>query len=246
MKDQEFTLVDAGQPVSQIAMLPASERHQLLEEWNATETAYPRDKRVHALFEEQVAGDPEAVALVFEGETLSYGELNARAIRLAHHLRGLGVGPDERVAICVERSFGMVVGLLAILKAGGCYVPLDPAYPMERLGFMLGDSAPKVVLTHGAARDALEAALSGTGLACPVLDLDETAVVERACNQPRSRSGRAEQPPSRLYHLHLGLDRYPQGRHGRTSQCGRPDRLAPRGLWFEQRRYLLECRQSEL
>ena len=82
------------------------------------------------------------MAVVYEEERLSYGELNARANRLAHYLRELGVKPDERVAICVERSFEMMVGLLAILKAGGAYVPLDPAYPEERLRYMLEDSAP--------------------------------------------------------------------------------------------------------
>ncbi|MCF1496581.1 amino acid adenylation domain-containing protein, partial [Agrobacterium vitis] len=86
--------------------------------------------------------------------SLSYGELNARANRLAHHLRGLGVRPDDRVAICVERSLDMVVALLAVLKAGGAYVPLDPDYPAERLAFMLADSAPRLLLTtpHLAAR----------------------------------------------------------------------------------------------
>ena len=86
--------------------------------------------------------------MVYEDQSLSYGELNTQANRLAHHLRGLGVRPDSRVAICVERSPEMVVGLMAILKAGGAYVPLDPAYPAERLGYMLQDSAPVLVLTH--------------------------------------------------------------------------------------------------
>src|SRR4029077_4169923 len=100
-------------------------------------------------FEAQAASDPEAVALVYEEQTLTYGALNARANRLAHHLVAPGVRPDERVAICVERSFEMVVGLLAILKAGGAYVPLDPTYPAERLAFMLADSQPRMVLSHG-------------------------------------------------------------------------------------------------
>ena len=102
------------------------------------------DKCIHELFEAQAAKTPDAVAVVFEDRQLTYGELNARANRLAHHLRGLGVKPDARVAICVERGLEMVVGLLAILKAGGAYVPLDPAYPQERLGFMLADAgAPR-------------------------------------------------------------------------------------------------------
>src|SRR6185437_5357547 len=124
---------------------------------------------------QQAEQNPEARALLFEDDSLSYGELNARANQLAHHLIGLGVKPDDRIAICVERSVEMVVGLLAILKAGGAYVPLDPAYPSERLAFMLSDSSPGVILTHGPARDALDAALAGQAQPLPVLDLVEDA-----------------------------------------------------------------------
>ena len=120
-----------------IDVMPEEERRKLLIEWNATGAAYPRDKCVHELFEEQAARTPDAVAVVHDGRTLTYSQLNARANQLAHHLRGLGVGPEDLVAICVERSLEMVVGLLAILKAGGAYVPLDPAYPLDRLGYML-------------------------------------------------------------------------------------------------------------
>ena len=109
---------------------------------------YPSGKCVHQLFEEQVAKSPDAVAVVFEDDSLSYAELNRRANQLAHYLRGLGVKPDDRVAICAERSLEMVVALLAVLKAGGAYVPLDPAYPPERLRFMIEDSAPLALLTQ--------------------------------------------------------------------------------------------------
>jgi non-ribosomal peptide synthetase component F len=123
------------------------ERHQILVEWNRTERAYPRDKCIHQLFEEQAQRSPETVALVFEEESLTYQKLNTQADQLAHHLRSLGVGPDVLVALCVERSLEMVVALLGILKAGGAYVPLDPDYPRERLGFMLADSsAPLLVI----------------------------------------------------------------------------------------------------
>jgi non-ribosomal peptide synthetase component F len=118
--------------------LSEGEREQVLYGWNETKAEFPSEKCVHELFEEQVRRSPQATAIVFEKEELSYGELNARANRLAHYLRELGVRPDERVAICVERGFEMIVGLLAILKAGGAYVPLDPAYPEERLQYMLG------------------------------------------------------------------------------------------------------------
>ena len=105
------------------------ERHQLLVEWNATEADYPRDKCLHELFETQAARTPDAIAVVHEDTQLTYAELNAKADRLAHHLRALGVKPDALLAICVERSLEMVVGLLAVLKAGGAYVPLDPTTP---------------------------------------------------------------------------------------------------------------------
>ncbi|KQQ57513.1 hypothetical protein ASF66_19665 [Pseudomonas sp. Leaf129] len=114
---------------------------------------------IHQLFEAQVARSPEATALVFEGEMLSYRELNARSNRLAHQLIALGVRPDQRVAICVECSPAMIVGLMAILKAGGAYVPLDPANSGERLAFILGDTAPVLVLADAAGRHALGAAL---------------------------------------------------------------------------------------
>nr|WP_225040589.1 non-ribosomal peptide synthetase [Rhizobium sp. T1473]MCA0807242.1 amino acid adenylation domain-containing protein [Rhizobium sp. T1473] len=142
-------------PVRALDILPSDERTYLLEELNRTDADYPSDLCIHELFEQQVRRTPEAVALVHEGEALSYGELNARANRLAHHLIGLGVRPDDRVAICVERSPAMVVGLLAILKAGGAYVPLDPAYPGPRLNQVLADAAPKLLLADTAGRAAL-------------------------------------------------------------------------------------------
>ena len=111
--------------ISELPLLTEAERHQLLVEWNDTKTDYPRDVCVHQLFEAQVERTPDAVAVVFEGQELSYRELNARANQLAHYLRKRGVGPEVLVGICMERSPEMVVGLLAILKAGGAYVPLD-------------------------------------------------------------------------------------------------------------------------
>lgn len=128
-------------------LLTETERHKLLVEWNNTTSNYPRDKCIHQLFEATVERVPEAVAVVFEGEQLTYGELNARANHLAHYLQALGVGPEVLAGICVERSLEMVVGLLGILKAGGAYVPLDPAYPKECLAFMLEDSSVPVLLT---------------------------------------------------------------------------------------------------
>ncbi|WP_234894674.1 non-ribosomal peptide synthetase, partial [Sinorhizobium medicae] len=126
-----------------------------MEDLNRTAAAYPSELCIHQLFEAQVQKAPEAVAVVHEGERLSYGELNGRANRLAHHLIGLGVRPDQPVAICLERSPAMVVGLLAILKAGGAYVPLDPAYPGPRLNQVLADAAPRLLLCDAAGRAAL-------------------------------------------------------------------------------------------
>ncbi|MEX2697607.1 amino acid adenylation domain-containing protein, partial [Rhizobium mongolense] len=146
---------DAVQPVRELDILPAAERTYLLEDLNRTAADYPSERCIHELFEQQVRRAPEAVALVHEDDELSYGELNARANRLAHHLIGLGVRPDQPVAICLERSPAMVVGLLAILKAGGAYLPLDPAYPSARLRQVLEDAAPHLLLCDAAGRAAL-------------------------------------------------------------------------------------------
>ncbi|MBD2520503.1 amino acid adenylation domain-containing protein, partial [Nostoc sp. FACHB-973] len=134
--------------ISQLPILTEVEQHQLLIEWNNTQTDYPIDKCIHQLFEEQCLSTPDAVAVVFENQQLTYGELNSRANQLAHYLQSLGVSADVLVGICVERSLEMVVGLLGILKAGGAYVPLDPEYPTERLSFMLADTQVKVLLTQ--------------------------------------------------------------------------------------------------
>ncbi|OBQ35366.1 MAG: non-ribosomal peptide synthetase, partial [Anabaena sp. MDT14b] len=134
--------------VGELALLSAAERHQLLVEWNDTTAEYPIDKCIHQLFEAQVEKTPDAVAVVFEDQQLTYRELNQRANQLAHYLQTLGVRPEVLVGICVERSLEMVVGLLGILKAGGAYVPLDPEYPRERLDYMLADAGVEVLLTQ--------------------------------------------------------------------------------------------------
>ncbi|NJM72004.1 MAG: amino acid adenylation domain-containing protein, partial [Scytonema sp. RU_4_4] len=136
------------QAVSEIPLLSAKERHQLLVEWNDTARKYPQDKCIHSLFEEQVAQTPDAVAVVFEQQQLTYQQLNHKANQLANYLQTLGVRPEVLVGICVERSLEMLVGLLGILKAGGAYVPLDPTYPQERLSYMLSDAAIEVLLTQ--------------------------------------------------------------------------------------------------
>jgi amino acid adenylation domain-containing protein len=132
-----------------------AERHQILVEWNDTQTDYPSDKCIHHLFEEQVERYPDNIAVVFSNEQLTYRELNQRANQLAHHLQTLGVGPEVLVGLCVERSLEMVVGLLGILKAGGAYIPLDPNYPPERLAMMLNDAQPLVLLSQSHLLDRL-------------------------------------------------------------------------------------------
>jgi amino acid adenylation domain-containing protein len=143
----EAVVGDPDKRLSNLALLTKTERQQLLVQWNDTKTDYPQEVSVHELFEEQVERTPDAVAVVCEGEQLTYQELNRRSNQLAHHLRALGVGPEVAVGVCLERSLEMVIGLLAILKAGGVYVPLDPAYPTERLAFMLKDAQVPVLLT---------------------------------------------------------------------------------------------------
>ncbi|WP_038801082.1 non-ribosomal peptide synthetase [Burkholderia pseudomallei] len=153
-------------------VLPRSEREQMVYAWNATERDYPIEQCIHQLFEAQVDRKPEAIALTFEGQRLSYAELNARANRLAHYLQARGVGPDRLVALCAERGIEMVVGLLAILKAGGAYVPLDPAYASDRLRGIVEDSQPALVLADAVGR----AALGELDGALPVIDLETDAL----------------------------------------------------------------------
>ncbi len=152
----EGIVANPQQSLSDLPMLADDERQTLLREWNATEIAYPlKGRGIHELFEAQVQRTPDAIAVVFTpnipgaGEQLlTYGELNQRANQLGHALRKQGVGPDTLVAICIERSLEMVIGLLGILKAGGAYVPLDPNYPPERLAHMLSDSGAVVLLSQ--------------------------------------------------------------------------------------------------
>ena len=137
-------------PISRLPLLSAAERRQLLEEWNATRGSFPTERLMHQLFEAQAAARPEAVALACGQETLSYGQLEAAANRLAHRLQALGAGPGVLVGICLGRSFRMVEAMLGVLKAGAAYAPLDPAYPEDRLAFMLEDTQAPVVITERA------------------------------------------------------------------------------------------------
>lgn len=148
---RNFLKAIASQPdmkLSEVPFLSPDEREQLLFTWNDTSRAHPQEQCMHHLFEAQAESVPEKVAVIYEERELTYGELEQRANALAHYLAKLGVGPEVRVGICMERGPEMAVGLLGILKAGGAYVPLDPSHPAERLSYMLADSRASVVLTQ--------------------------------------------------------------------------------------------------
>jgi arthrofactin-type cyclic lipopeptide synthetase C len=165
--------------LAQLNLLAAEEQQRLLGDFNATAVDCPVEQPIQSLFEAQVQRQPDAIAVQAGEHSLTYRELNARANRLAHHLREQGVGPDARVALCVERGLDLVVGLLGILKAGGAYVPLDPAYPAERLDFMLRDCAPVAVLVQTATR----ALFAGTDVA--VIDFDQCSWHEQSASNPQ-------------------------------------------------------------
>ncbi|AFZ12486.1 amino acid adenylation domain protein [Crinalium epipsammum PCC 9333] len=143
----ESIVANPEQNIFDLQIVTAAEQQQL-QQWNNTEFDYPENLCLHQLFEMQVAKTPDAVAVTFEEEELTYQELNQKANQLAHYLQSLGVKPDVMVGICIERSLEMAVGILGILKAGGAYVPLDPNYPQERLAFMLADTQVPVLLTQ--------------------------------------------------------------------------------------------------
>ncbi len=162
-----------------LSVLPAEERRQCLDAFNATAADHDLESTLHGLFEARVAQTPHAVAVRGDDGPLSFRQLNEQANRLAHHLIGLGVRPEDRVAICLERGVPMLVGLLGILKAGGAYVPLDPGYPAERLRAMLGDSAPTVVLMQAATRRLLDDETT------PLIDLDDIALDSQSSADPQ-------------------------------------------------------------
>jgi amino acid adenylation domain-containing protein len=144
----ESVIANPEAVISELEILKPSDRQQLLVEFNNTQVDYPKDKCIHHLFEEQAARTPDRIAVVCEGQQLTYAQLNTRANQLAHHLQSLGVKPETVVALCLERSLEMLVGLLGILKAGGAYLPLDPLLPRDRLAFMMQDARASLVISH--------------------------------------------------------------------------------------------------
>ena len=217
-------------PVAGLPLTTAAERVRLLETWNPDATAYD-NRCMHTLFEAQAARTPDATAVIFESEALSYAELDARANRVAQVLRTLGVGPDTLVGLHMPRSVEMIVGAIAIHKAGGAYVPLDPGYPAERIAHYLEDSGAPIVLTRSDVADRLP-----EGSATRLL-VDADPRIAAAPAGPVASRGDPGEP--RLRHLHLGLDREAQGRDDRAPQRrellrrdGRPDRRAEPGVWL--------------
>ena len=151
----------AGNPdlrLSGVRLIGADERRRVVEEWNATGAAYPGDRCIHELFEAQAARTPGAVAVTFGAESLTYRELDERANRLARHLAGVGVGPEVRVGLCLERGVEVMVAILGVMKAGGAYVPVDPSHPAERIAYVMDDSGVSVAVTQERLRDRLPAA----------------------------------------------------------------------------------------
>ncbi|HMK71848.1 MAG TPA: amino acid adenylation domain-containing protein, partial [Myxococcaceae bacterium] len=206
----ESAVEGPGQRVGELEMPGAEERRELVVGWNATRAGYPRERTVVELFEEQARRAPGARAAVFEGEALTYAELNGRANQLARRLRELGAGPERVVGLCVERSLELVVGVMGVLKAGAAYLPLDPSYPQERLRFMVEDAGVELLVT-------------GAGQAS-ALGFDEGRVVrlgeEALCGLGREDLPRQAGPE------HLAYVIYTSGSTGRPKGVG----LEHRGL----------------
>lgn len=213
----EAVVRNPGLRLSEVPLLAEEERRKMLVEWNNTGAAFPQEHCIHHWFEAQVEKTPEAVAVTFGAQTLSYAELNCRANRVAHHLQSLGVGPEVLVGIYVERSLEMVIGLLGILKAGGAYVPLDPNFPTERLALMLEDSAAPVLLTQ----EKLLATLPPHQAQVVCL---ESLFKENGRHNGASAAARADNPVSHVGPPHLAYVLFTSGSTGR-----------PKGVQIEHR-----------
>ena len=176
----ETVCASPGRCLSELSLLTEAERQQVLVEWNDTRTDQHSNLCIHQLFETQVERTPDAIAVVFQDEQLTYERLNHRANQLAHHLRALGVGPEIPVGICLKDPLEIVVGLLGTLKAGGVYVPLDPAYPKERIAFMLEDAEVPVLLTE----EGLLTGLPEHSAKVVCLDSDWEAIAQESAENP--------------------------------------------------------------
>ncbi|WP_342306781.1 amino acid adenylation domain-containing protein [Burkholderia pseudomallei] len=235
-----MTAGPANVSVARLPLLDEAERKQVVYAWNATERDYPIEQCIHQLFEAQVDRKPEAIALTFDGQRLSYAELNARANRLAHYLQARGVGPDRLVALCAERGIEMVVGLLAILKAGGAYVPLDPSHPPERLRRMLDDTNPVAVLVDDIGADALASFESHVAARSPRVHLSRDIAQWRACS-PANPSTPRERAARRLAYVI-----YTSGSSGEPKGVMNEHRGVVNRLWWMQQTYALDERDAVL
>jgi amino acid adenylation domain-containing protein len=197
---------EPNRKISELSLLKESERQQLLVDWNQTKCEYGEPKCIHQWFEQQAEERPAAVAVAYEDEMLSYGELNRRSNQLAHYLMKKGVKVEDFVAICVERSIEMVVGVLGVLKAGAAYVPLDPTYPAERLAYMIADSRAKVLLTQAGIREELH----NESVEVVYLDSDCDHIADCSVNNPVNQVS----PDNLLYVI------YTSGSTGRPKGIG--------------------------
>jgi natural product biosynthesis luciferase-like monooxygenase protein len=207
---QQMAASDGTQEIRELSLLSEAERQRVLVNWNGTAKDYPRDGCVHHQFEQQVERTPDAPAIAFQNQVMSYRELNNRANQVAHYLRGLGVRPEQKVGLYVERSIEMMVGLLGILKAGGAYVPLDPTYPEDRIAYMLADSEISVLLTQ----ERLVNRLPAQRVQTVCLDSDWNAIAR----MPQTNPDAGTQPDNLCYMI------YTSGSTGR-----------PKGVMIEHR-----------
>ncbi|SDF13077.1 non-ribosomal peptide synthase domain TIGR01720/amino acid adenylation domain-containing protein [Pseudomonas extremaustralis] len=225
-------VADGEQRIGELPMLAADEQQVLVSAWNQTAQAYPTERGIHQLIEDQVRATPDAPALVFGAITLTYAQLDARANQLAHALREQGVGPDALVGLCLERSIEMVVGLLGILKAGGAYVPLDPEYPQDRLAYMIEDSGIQLLLSQQSLLPSLPAA------GIRVIALDPPA---------RWLDGYSREAPAVAVHgLNLAYVIYTSGSTGQPKGAGNSHRALVNRLCWMQQAYTLEARDGVL
>ncbi len=217
----EGIAADDGQPLCALPLLAEAERQQVLAEWNDTRREYRRAVCLHELIAETMARAPEAVAVVFEGNALTYRDLDRLSSRLANRLRALGVGPEVRVAVAMARSLELIVGLVGVLRAGGAYVPLDPEYPRERLAYMLADSRAAVLLAQESVLASLPAA------EVPVVRLDETFA---------TLDGESEVPPAvDTVEDNLAYVIYTSGSTGRPKGTMNAHRgIVNRLLWMQE------------
>jgi amino acid adenylation domain-containing protein len=236
----EQVAADVDVPLAALDLLTGAERRTVVEAWNQTAAAYPVEQCLHQVFDAQAARTPDAVAARSDCDgdgdgdagTLTWRALSRRANQLAHHLRAVGVGPDVRVALCVERSLDLLVAILGVVKAGGAYVPLDPGYPSERLAYMLADAGVSVVVAQERTRDRLAASAAPTPF---VISLDAPAVIEAIAAE------RTDTPESGVTPQHLAYVIYTSGSTGRPKGAMITHRAAVHHMAWMQAAYPLRA-----